>query len=109
MERIQKELKKLAKIISEKEISTDKKELLELPGIGEYIASAFRSLHFGIRDAIIDSNVVRLYGRFFGMKTDSETRRKKWIIELSNNLTPINEYKAYNYGLIDFTRKICKP
>jgi len=105
----EKEFKKLAKILSENEISKDKNTLLELPGIGDYIASAYRSLHLGIRDIIIDSNVVRLYGRFFGIKTDGETRRKKWIIELADKLTPINNFKEYNYGIIDFTRKICKP
>ncbi len=105
----EKEFKKLARILSGREIPSDKKSLLDLPGVGEYIASAYRSLHLGIRDVIIDSNIVRLYGRFFGFETDGETRRKKWFIELADKLTPIENLKEYNYGLIDFTRKICKP
>lgn len=105
----ERELKKLSTILLKMEIPSDKKSLLELPGIGDYIASAYRSLHLGIRDIIIDSNVVRLYGRFFGFKTDGETRREKWFKELSSRLTPLKKFKEYNYGLIDFTRKICKP
>jgi A/G-specific adenine glycosylase len=105
----ERELKKLSGILSKMEIPSDKKSLLELPGVGDYIASAYRSLHLGIRDIIIDSNVVRLYGRFFGFETDGETRRKIWFKELSERLTPETNIKEYNYGIIDFTRMVCKP
>jgi len=102
------QLRKLSEIISDTDIPSDKKELLKLPGVGNYIASAYRSLHLGIRDYIIDSNVVRLYGRYFGYRTDAETRRKKWFIQLAYRLTPKQKFKEYNYGLIDYTREICK-
>lgn len=91
-----------------KEIPVNKDSLLILPGVGEYVASAMRSLHYNKREYIIDSNIVRLYGRFLGFKTDGETRRKKWFIELADRLTPSRSFKSYNYGLLDFTRIICK-
>jgi A/G-specific adenine glycosylase len=91
------------------EIPVDKEALLNLPGIGDYIASAYRSMHLGLRDVIIDSNVVRIYGRFFGFDTDGETRRKKWFINLADRITPLDKFRDYNYGLIDFTRMICRP
>jgi A/G-specific adenine glycosylase len=81
--------------------------LIELPGIGPYSASAFLSLHQGIRKPIIDSNVVRVYGRFFGFEYGAETRRKKWLHQLANELTPKVRFCAYNYALIDFARKVC--
>lgn len=90
-------------------IPEEKEELLKLPGIGEYIAAAYRSLHMGKKDTIIDSNVVRLYGRFFGFKTDPETRRKKWFVKLAQQVTPAKNFKMFNYGLIDFTRGVCRP
>lgn len=102
-------LKKLNEILINKEIPESKEDLLELPCIGDYIASAFLSLHLGKRAAIIDSNIVRLYGRFFGFKTDGETRRKKWLNELAEHLTPRKAFKDFNYSLIDFTGGICKP
>lgn len=105
----EKQLEKLANEISENGIPVNKEDLMNMAGIGSYIAAAFRSLHLGRRDVIIDSNVVRIYGRFFGFETDGETRRKGWFIDLADQLTPPRNFKKYNYGLIDFTRMICKP
>lgn len=102
------ELKKLAEILAQNPIPENKSELQQLPGVGDYIASAYLSLHAGTRAHIIDSNVVRLYGRFFGFETDGETRRKKWFIGLAEKLTPQKRFREYNYGLIDFTREICR-
>ncbi len=101
-------LKQLAASINKNKIPEDKKTLLILPGIGDYISAAFRSLHLNIKDTIIDSNVVRIYGRFFGFNTTAETRRKKNFIELAEKTTPEKNFKNFNYGLIDFTRMICK-
>ena len=104
----EKTFRRLAEELSKADIPSDSEKLLTLPGVGDYIASAFRSLHLGIRDYIIDSNVVRLYGRYFGFQTHGETRRKKWFIHLADKLTPKNKFKEYNYGLIDFTRDLCR-
>ncbi len=90
-----------------KEIPDSKIELLKLPCVGEYVASAFLSLHLNKREYIIDSNIVRLYGRFFGFNTDGETIRKKWFADLSDSLTPLRKFRDYNYGLLDVTRLIC--
>ena len=98
---------KLAESLSGKVIPELKDDLLKLPAIGDYIASAYRSLHLGIRDVIVDSNIVRILGRYFGFETDGETRRKKWFIELAEKLTPQKRFKEYNYALLDFSRAIC--
>ena len=103
-----KDFKAFAKILIEKSIPESKEELIKLPGIGEYVASAYLSLHQNKRAIIIDSNVVRLYGRFFGFDTDGETRRKKWFISLSQELTPKRSFYLYNYSLLDFPRSVCK-
>ncbi len=102
-------LRKLACELAGREIPDGRDELLALPGIGDYIAAAFRSLHLGLHDVIIDSNVVRIYGRFFGFETNGETRRKPWLRELAERITPRRAFRAYNYGLIDFTREVCRP
>jgi len=96
-------------ILSSQKIPCEKNDLLKLPCIGDYVASSFRSLHLNLRDVIIDSNVVRIYGRYFGFETDGETRRKKWFIDLSRAITPVRTFRDFNYGVIDFTREVCTP
>ena len=97
----------LNRILADQGIPHDKAELLKLPGIGEYISSAFLSLHLEKRTTLIDSNVVRAYGRFFGIKTDADTRRRKWFKDWCEAITPRRVFRDYNYGIIDFSREIC--
>lgn len=84
-------------------------DLLALPGVGPYAASAYLSLHRGIRQPIIDINLVRLYCRLLNRQYDGETRRKRWLFQLADELTPKKQFKQYNYALLDFTREVCKP
>jgi len=90
------------------EVPDDFNELISLPGVGPYAASAYLSLHRGIRVPIIDSNAVRVYGRFFGFAFDSETRRQVWLLELADRLTPRKTFREYNYALLDFGRTVCR-
>ena len=90
-------------------VPDDYRTLTEVPGVGPYAAAAYLSLHTGKRAPIIDSNVVRLYGRFFGFDTGPETRRNKALIQLAERITPKRKFKEFNYALIDLTRAICGP
>jgi A/G-specific adenine glycosylase len=101
-------IRKLAQELATHGIPEDKEKLLELPGIGPYAASAFLSFHVGKRHAIIDSNVVRLYGRLFGFPIHGETRRNKQFIAVADWMTPERRFQKYNYALLDFTREICR-
>ena len=105
-------LLRLARVISTKhrnKIPVDHQLLRELPGIGSYASAAFSSLHRGERAVIVDSNVVRLYGRLFGIRTHSESRRSKLLQEIGEALTPRKSADKFNYALLDFTREICRP
>ena len=82
-------------------------ELTALPGVGPYAASAYLSLHRGIRAPIVDANVVRLYGRVFGFPTGPETRRKKWLLRLADEMTPRRSFRQFNYALLDLAMKVC--
>lgn len=82
-------------------------ELLELHGVGPYVASAWLGFHGGKRSVIIDANVVRWICRLVDRPMDGETRRKKWLIELASKLTPEKNWKEYNYAVLDFSMEIC--
>jgi A/G-specific adenine glycosylase len=98
-------LRKLKKIGS---VPNNKSDLLGLPGVGAYVASAYLSMHAKTRAPIIDSNVVRLYGRYFGLATGPESRRSRVIIDLAETLTPRLAFREFNYALLDLTKLICK-
>lgn len=80
-----------------------------LPSVGPYAASAFLSLHMNKRIAIVDSNIVRFYGRFFGFDYGPETRRDKNLLKFADKMIPVRSYRLFNYALIDFTRSVCRP
>jgi len=94
--------------IVEEGIPLYKSELTKLPGIGDYVSSAFLSFHLNKREILIDSNIVRFYGRFFGMVTNNETRRKKEFRILAEEVTPMRYVKSFNYAVLDFSMNICK-
>jgi len=104
------QFQKLSQIlVLRKEIPIEKNELLKLPGVGLYVASAFRSLHLRKRDTLVDSNIIRFYGRFFGLDYKKVSHRDRGIQELSERITPKYIFRTFNYAVLDFTRKICKP
>ncbi len=84
-------------------------ELLSLPGVGPYAAAAWLSLHRGKRAVIIDNNVARWLARLEGQEYGAETRRKRWVAGLAEQLTPARAFRAYNYAVLDFTMQICVP
>ncbi len=90
-------------------VPTEREAIMHLPGVGAYVSTAYLSLHRGKPHPIVDSNIVRFYGRFFDFETGPETRRNRVVIKLAECLTPARKTKEFNYALIDFTRKVCKP
>ncbi len=90
------------------QIPFERKDLLSVPGIGPYIESAIRLFGYNIRDTIIDTNVIRVVGRFNGIEIHPEIRRKKSFISIARNSVPEEKYVEYSYGLLDFAEKICK-
>ncbi|MBL7086713.1 MAG: DNA glycosylase [Candidatus Cloacimonetes bacterium] len=82
-------------------------ELISLPGIGDYVAGAILSFAFNMNEWIVDSNIVRLYKRFFGYETTKEGRRDKHIIETSKLYISIGNAKILNIALLDFSSLIC--
>ena len=84
-------------------------ELQELPGVGAYVAAATTALHGGGRAAITDANIVRLLCRLLGEEYDGETRRKRWLLDLAERLTPDVEFRAYGYAALDLSMMVCRP
>ena len=84
-------------------------ELLEIPGIGNYTASAILTFYHRKRALLIDSNTVRFIERYFNKDFGKEARRNKNLKESIDMIIPADDERAvkFNESLLDFMRKIC--
>lgn len=103
-------LQKLAKILVEKyngKLPNNKNELLELPGIGNYIANAVLCFAFGYDVPLLDTNIGRIIERVFSLKVSGEERKKDKVWEMLAEFVPKGKSREYNYSLIDFGALVC--
>jgi A/G-specific adenine glycosylase len=91
------------------EVPSERKELKRLTGVAQYVSGLVQSVAFGKRAWIVDSNVVRVYERFFGLDTKNEARRDSLIIEVAKLYAETTKPREANLGLIDFGALICTP
>ncbi len=90
-------------------IPCERNELLSLPGVGDYISAAILSFACDVPVAVVDSNVVRVLTRYFGISPRGEGRRDKRIIKLAMDVLPKEFHREYNFSIIDFAATICTP
>jgi len=88
-------------------IPRKKVDLLSLPGVSEYIASAVRCFAWNESEPLIDTNTVRVVGRVFGLEVKDSSRRNRLFRELIEFLVDPNEPRAYNYALLDLADQVC--
>jgi DNA (cytosine-5)-methyltransferase 1 len=107
-----KELKELAQVIVINHkgiIPNDLNSLLDLPGVGDYIARAVLCFAHGQRVPIVDTNVARLLYRLFGLngKFPQNPARNRRLINLASNLVPEGNIKNHNLAVLDFCAIMC--
>jgi len=86
-----------------------RKELIKIPGVGDYVGGAISAVCFNKADYVIDSNIARLINRYYNLQLTGEIRRKKIIIEKAKNLFKVKDQKTFLFAILDFTALICKP
>lgn len=89
------------------QVPRDKVDLLSLPGVSEYIASAVRCFAWNLPEPIIDTNTVRVVGRLFGLEIKDSSRRNRRFRELIAALVDPDEPRVYNYALLDLADRVC--
>lgn len=85
-------------------------QLLEIPHVGPYVANATRCFYLNQPAPVVDVNVARLLGRFFGVSGNSSNpvrTRIYWLLAAA--LVPRHRTKEYNWGLLDLGALICTP
>jgi len=90
-------------------INIIKSELLEVKGIGLYMANSI-IIHSKDKPLpLLDPNIIRLYNRVYGIKsilTRPRTDIKLW--QESQKLLPSRNISSYYYALLDFGAIVCE-
>lgn len=89
------------------QIPENKMDLLSLPGVGNYIASAVRCFSWGYPEILVDTNTVRICGRINGIKIDDKSRRDKNFLRKMEEFLDKKNPAAFNYAMLDLGALIC--
>jgi A/G-specific adenine glycosylase len=87
----------------EGKIPSTKEDLLNLSGVGDYVANAVLCFAFNRDEPIVDMNVRRVVGRYFCWKKISDKEMETRLAKL----IPTGKAKQLNWGIIDFSALIC--
>ncbi len=83
-------------------------ELLSLPGVGLYTASAVSCFAFNEPVPLVDVNVIRVLSRTFSVSPTKPLRIESEIYKLAASLVPEDKPRLYNYSLLDLGALICR-
>lgn len=92
------------------EVPRDPSQLRELPGLGAYTVGAIASIAFGLREPIVDGNVVRVLTRVFGLRGDpGRAPLKQTLWQLARDLVPLRDPGDFNQALMELGATRCTP
>lgn len=86
------------------------REVLDLPGIGRYMAGAILSIAFDQRLPILEANTIRLHSRLIGLEEDPASRSgSKLLWDFAEKILPRKKVGIFNQILMDLGNMICTP
>lgn len=83
-------------------------DLMGLPGIGPYTASAIAAIAFDEPATVVDGNVERVMARMFHVETSLPTAKPE-LTALAADLTPQERPGDYAQAVMDLGATICTP
>jgi len=92
-------------------IPNNKKELLGLYGIGNYIANAVLCLAYGEDVPLVDANFARVLKRVFSLQTKEPAQKDKRVWLFATRIMPYarSHSRELNLAIIDLASLICTP
>jgi len=67
------------------------------------------SIAYGKKEWLVDSNIVRIFNRYFGIETSKEGRRDKHVIKIAKIYASGRDPGRATMGILDITALVCKP
>jgi len=106
-------LHKTAQIIQNEcnsQFPTTYAEIIKLPGIGDYTASAISSFAFNEAQAVLDGNVFRVLSRIFNWSTPIDsTQGKKEFRQMAQEFLYKSDPAEHNQAIMELGALICTP
>jgi A/G-specific adenine glycosylase len=85
-------------------------ELLKIPGIGPYTAGAIASIAYGMREPLVDGNVMRVFSRLLAVKLEvGGGAMEKLCWKVAKDLVPDEHPGDFNQALMELGATVCKP
>jgi len=103
--------KKMIRVINKKygsNVPMNYSELVSLPGIGDYAASAILLFAGNERRGLVDANTIRIFSRLFNKKISRDDgKRSKFIRDCSNYFSSLGKKpREANWCLLDYGASI---
>lgn len=86
------------------------KELIKLPGFGDYTARAVSSQAFNEEVGVVDGNVIRVLSRRFGLSVEHwKNKEKKFLQKIADQYAGCGEPRIINQAFMELGATICTP
>jgi A/G-specific adenine glycosylase len=79
-------------------------ELEDVPGVGQYVASALLAIKYGEPEPLLDVNMARVLERFFGARELADIRDDPWLQILARSVAVT---AAESWRTLDFASLVC--
>lgn len=90
-------------------VPSAREELLALPGVGQYVANAVRTVAFAQPEPLLDPNIIRLVGRVFGIRTQrARARDDPTLWAFIRSVLPRVRARDFNLALVDLGATVCR-
>ncbi len=112
-------MKKCAQVLMEKHdgiLPANKEEMMKLPGIGSYTAGAISAIAYGLPEAAVDGNVLRVLSRHFAIQDDikdpklkKETEETITAFYKENRISDPEYISDLTQALMELGALVCLP
>jgi A/G-specific adenine glycosylase len=88
-------------------LPSTRRDIEELPGVGQYIANAIELIAFGTPRPLLDVNMARVLERYFGPRNLADIRYDPYLLDLAQGVVECDESLSLNWAVLDLGAMIC--
>lgn len=92
------------------QVPDNREDLLSLPGIGPYTASAILSIAYAQPYGVLDGNVIRVLSRLLAFPDEvNKSASRKYLQSLADDLVAVSAPGAFNESIMELGATVCTP